>query len=433
MTKIVPTVVPDRSETGASPDFSVGDAIRRVERALRVCTATVDALVEQDPGIDLAAMEAPAHKVVAESAMLLRVVASLPADLAPDVAVAVQELGARLAIHARTPRVKIGFVLHPALARDYAAAHTALSAAGWPDREVDALLESSTAGWTAVRERMPHRELEQAWLASLHGGERPPAAIIERTAIGTGVDLLFGSRDDVYALTQALMYVTDFGSREASLGRGTEEVLAEFRSALAGALDDDDFDLAGELLLAWPWLGVTWDPVASFAFRVLARVEDEVGILPSLTLDADGYRAQEPGTRSQYVTASTYHPAYVMGLPCAATLRAGRMPSGPAAGDPSQRPLVAALDREMAKDRRSRQWHHDYEVLTLDDRCPLAPFLLDVILRRAARRLDFAGLHRLLSVAFSCGEARSPAALQAARLLSRAAKLAVAVEARADD
>ena len=89
-----------------------------------------------------------------------------------------------------------------------------LAAAGWPDPEVDALLDASLAPSAgAARERLPHRELEQDWLRWLHGGPVSKPGRLAGTAVGTGIDLLSGSRDDVYAFTHALLYAADFGGQ----------------------------------------------------------------------------------------------------------------------------------------------------------------------------------------------------------------------------
>jgi hypothetical protein len=50
---------------------------------------------------------------------------------------------------------------------------------------------------------------------------------------------------------------------------------------------------------------------------VLARVEDEVGVLPSLAIDLAGYRRQNKRVRADFVTATSYHTGLVMGLLCA--------------------------------------------------------------------------------------------------------------------
>jgi hypothetical protein len=273
------------------------DLVRRVERSLDMAANAIQ-LLKDEPELDLEALEAPPDKVVAETAMLLRACASVPTEVAPGVSHRTSELALELIPYARGPRILAGIALHPALAYDYAAAHLVLAAAGWPDPEVDALLDASLAPSAgAARERLPHRELEQDWLRWLHGGPVSKPGRLARTAVGTGIDLLSGSRDDVYAFTHALLYAADFGGKRIRLPRPLSCVLTEARSALAGALDDDDFDLAGELLLAWPLLKSKWEATSSFAFAVLTRVEDEVGLLPSLAIDAEGYRTQPQALR----------------------------------------------------------------------------------------------------------------------------------------
>jgi hypothetical protein len=50
---------------------------------------------------------------------------------------------------------------------------------------------------------------------------------------------------------------------------------------LARAFDEEDYDLAVEILLSWPLTGNSWSAISTFAFRVLRNVEDKVGSLPT--------------------------------------------------------------------------------------------------------------------------------------------------------
>lgn len=336
----------------------------------------------------------------------------------------VAALAERLAPHARGPRARAAIALAPAVARDHAVAHAALAAAGRPDAGFEVLLARSLADPTsAARERLPHRELEQSWVDLLRGAGSVPAEVLARTALGRSVDLLLGSRDDVYALTHALMYATDLGAAATPLPRPPDIVVAEADSALAGALDADDFDLAGELLMVRPFLGAAWDPVPSFAFRVLARVEDEVGILPSLAIDGDGYRRQPAASRREYFVATTYHTAYVMGLLCALLLRDAPRPlTAPVAsagdGDTS---LAERTIESLAGDSHTAEWERDLEGLSAEERAALAPFLADVAVRRAVRRSDFEAARRAIARAVRHRVGPTPLVVQGARLLRRLA------------
>src|SRR3569833_1855631 len=95
------------------------------------------------------------------------------------------------------------------------------------------------------------------------------------------VDLLHGTREDLNAFTHALMYATCFNSAPWGINIESFEILDEAEAMLARCLDEQDYDLAGELLLAWPLTGSDWSALATFAFNVLLRVEDEASFLPS--------------------------------------------------------------------------------------------------------------------------------------------------------
>lgn len=412
-------------------EWASTDLARRVERSLDAAKAAI-ALVETDnPGVDLEALEAPPRKIVAETAMLLRVAAEVPATLAPGVAERAHELIRLLLPHARHPSVAVGIALRPALAGDYAAPHLVLTKAGYRDPEFDrALAEARAAPTARARERLPHRDLEQAWLDSLIGAPPPSSELLARTVLCGGIDLLTGSRDDVYAFTHAVMYASDFGHQGVRLTGQARGALPMAEGALAGALDDDDFDLAGELLLTWPCLDSGWTTTASLAFAVLARIEDEVGIVPSLAIDRAAYDRQPAASRRHYVAAVTYHTAYVMGILCGLILRSRRLPRESLPAAPGSTKRADELLRRLA-DTRQRQWYRQVQGLPPERRGACLSFLLDVALRRAVRRLDLGSVRQLLRLAIESDATLSPVCAQAAGILHRLAGCSAFVTAAA--
>ena len=224
-----------------------------------------------------------------------------------------------------------------------------------------------------------------------------------------GVDLLGASRDDLYALTHAVAYATDFGRWPAPGSVVPEEVLALCESALAIVLDDDDFDLAAELVMAWPCLRTPLSPTANYAFRVLCRIEDAAGILPSLTLRREAVERQPAELRAAYTVATSYHTALVMGIACALLLRCGG--GGPLVGMDGAEPTMACLLARAGSGTRRRQWE---EVPGAN-----ASFQRDVALNRALRRADFGAARHALAEGVSAGVSASPLALQVAQMLGR--------------
>jgi hypothetical protein len=160
-------------------------------------------------------------------------------------------------------------------------------------------------------------------------------------------------------------------------------------------------------------------------------VEDEVGVLPSLSLDREGYERHDPARRAAYVTAVAYHTAFVMGLLCAAILRQeqrpslGRIETGAATAD--------RLIEDLLADPKRPQWLMFIRRLDSGERAALTPLLLDVAIRRAARRLELGHVERALRRGVEQSVPATPLRLQAAELLQRlaAASAELAVQAPA--
>ena len=192
------------------------------------------------------------EKVVAEAGLLLLAASSV--SQCPDVQTHVTRLARFLIPFARHDRMRLGVCLKPALALDYASAHIYLTRLGYRDAAFDALLRQTlTSRLWCGRERPPHRRLEQHWLIKLWGDSngrsavRTPSALLD-SVLKWPIDLLAGARDDVYAFTHALLYVSEFETFSTQhLPRSRSAILGEAASALARSLDEEDYDLAGEL------------------------------------------------------------------------------------------------------------------------------------------------------------------------------------------
>jgi hypothetical protein len=383
------------------------------------------------------------EKVISETAFLL--LAASTADRYEEVRTRVGKVARLLTPHARSERMLLGVCLEPALALDFAQAHICLGRLGYRDEAFDALLRRSMASQArSGHERVPHRTLEQEWLASIWRNARPRAQKgTQRSALqsvlGRPMDLLNGHRDDIYAFTHALMYVTDWNLNPRALPRPREAILADAEAALARCLDEQDYDLAAEVLLAWPLTGQSWSAAAAFGFRVLARVEDEAGFLPAPSTRLQRLNSLQGAERRDYLLATAYHTVYVMGLLCAAALQQGRTPpSAIPTGTPrpgSAAAIVPFLNHQAQSESadgrascepslRQSHWWDEFQRLDTLESDALAGLLLNVALRRKAVQRDFGALRDLLEAAYTARVADSPAASQAAELLERVAMLA---------
>ena len=407
------------------------DLARRLTRVLDVAETVVRVLLSQPPADG---EEPEPEKVLSETALLLLFAARVDPSHR-QVHRRIRSLAKQLVPYARSDRVLAGITLAPVLAREYAAAHVCLSRLGYPDPKFDeVLMQSISSGALQRRERVPYRQLELEWLGGIWnpgpGGRtrRPSAALAAATTAGIGLDPLRPTRDDVYAFTHSLLYLTDFG-RPRRLPRPKAELVADAEPALARCLDDDDFDVSAEIVLTWPLLRARWSAAGAFAFRVLTRVEDEVGFLPSLSLAEERYRELEGAERKRYVVAEAYHTVYVMGLLCAAMLQADRAPPEPAAA----RRATGLADELMGfcvQREPEPQWQRDFFELEPRQREALAPFLANVALQRAVEASAFEQIRAVLTLCVEREVAPSTAMTQAADLLRRVALSPYASAAR---
>jgi len=170
-------------------------------------------------------------------------------------------------------------------------------------------------------------------------------------------------------------------------------------------------------------LGLRWSAAATFAFGVLAAVEDELGFLPGSSFDRARYEAMNGADRAAYALATCYHTTYVMGFLCAAALRPGCAP--PAAVAPGRRSGGAAAAILRLADGRgpSPCWRAPLAALSRSRQDALAPLLLAVVLRRARAAGDLALVREALEAALAHGLVAAPAPMQAAALLRRSQAL----------
>ncbi|HTC95402.1 MAG TPA: hypothetical protein VK699_18290 [Terriglobales bacterium] len=405
------------------------DLARRLCHALDIGRQTVEELAHkgytdsQEPGNNLRP-----EKLISETAFLL-LAASTAADIS-DVRKRIKALAQLLIPHARSERMLLGMCLHPAMALDYAQAHVCLARLGYPDANFDLLLRQSMGSQARRgRERVPHRMLEQEWLTAVWEnptpGSRPyalPSA--SGSVLNHSMDLLNCSREDIYALTHALMYVKDFNISPRRLPRRRAEITAGATALLARCLDEQDYDTGGEVLLAWPLTGRSWSAASVFGFRVLTQVEDQAGFLPASSTRLARVEKLEGEHRKHYLLATAYHTIYVMGLLCATALQAGRTP-------PAQIPTNTAVPggakmilRFLDTDQRSVHWRDELEKLTEPERDAIAGLLLNIAFRRKITSGQFGALRELLEAAHALGLSGMPAASQTAEMLERLATFA---------
>lgn len=402
------------------------DLIERLCHALDIAKLAVEQLAAKgysDPKNP--AKNIRPEKIISETAVLLTAASAVITH--PEIRVRIQHLAEHLLPHARSERMMLGLCLDASVAWDYALPHMCLTRLGYDDPEFDELLRQSLGSQAhAGRERVPHRILEQEWVAMTWRDPKVPhrsttSSTARISILNHPMDLLNGTRDDIYAFTHALMYLTDFNLHPVPLPRSRPVILAEAEAVLARCLDEQDYDLSGEVLLSWPLTGKTWSAAAAFTFRVLAHVEDKAAFLPTPSTRISELKALEGIERTRYLVATAYHTAYVMGLVCAASLQRGHEPPATLPSDNVRPGVTKQILSLLDTDGRTPHWREEFRQLTEQEADALAEFLINVALRRRFASRDFEGIRALLELAYDLNLANRPAVSQAAEMLHRLA------------
>ncbi|MFD7668425.1 DUF6895 family protein [Streptomyces sp. NPDC059788] len=260
------------------------------------------------------------EKIVVEAA-LLAFACHRVSHAEPRIAAGVRALAEALLPHARSARNADLLARVPQSAASIGTSHLLLDRIGYPDARYDALHSAAVAAaHPCVPERLPYRYMEQRWLASLapggssrHGVEAPPGSVLYADL--TAVEM---HPNDVYALTHAVMFGTDFGRRAADPRVGTDAVLATLDSCLALQIANENLDLTGELLFSAAMLrpGTTCAYTRA-GWDLLTGVWERLGYLPSPRFSTPEYEELPPGARPAYSFQHTYHTMFVAGILCA--------------------------------------------------------------------------------------------------------------------
>jgi hypothetical protein len=342
---------------------------------------------------DLPALGFGPEKVLAEATMLAHAAAGCGSSAVTS---RIDHLAIRLAPLVRSGRALADVALQPSRAFKYAVPHVLLSWLGHPDPGADRLFRAACERACALWQDLPPSAgLERAWLARLWPLDGADTAALDRPAFACPLDVLSANREDAYAFTHQLFYLTDFGRRPGiEPGRPFEELAADVDALVLRYLDAEDYDLVGELLMTWPELGLPWSASATFAFRVLARVEDEVGVLPCGNVDVERFNLLTGVERTRYAQATGYHTAFVMGFLCAVALRTGLRPPLTIAA-----PTWTATSRWMPVEPDQGHWFGDLLASTRAEQQALTPALADLALIQALRHNDYPRLGALLEAA----------------------------------
>jgi hypothetical protein len=262
-------------------------------------------------------------KVVVETA-LLALLASRVSGGSSRLGEALAALVSLVAPLARSESNQVRLLRFPQTAASLGIAHICLSGLGNRDPDFDVLIRRAfSSGHVDAIERLPYRAMDLAWLRSIYGASASPGGddgLLAHSVLGSCAHPVYMADMDAYALTHALMYLSDFGTR-ALPGIARERVAEMIDACLAWHLLTANMDLLGELLIAAALVGAPWSPYARLAMRIHMALWDEFGFLPSPAFDVNRYRGLTGDEARAYAFRHVYHTTYVAGILCQVLLR----------------------------------------------------------------------------------------------------------------
>ncbi len=394
--------------------------IERVVSSLEFAKRTVQHLIIEGYA---APKDAPwyvrSEKIIAESAFLMVFANSV--KIYEPVAKALSALAEVLEPLARSEAMLLNICLKPDLALDYGHSHICLSYLGYPNQKFDLALADSLASEAAGGiERTPYRMLEREWLGSIWKNAYNQKGLnswISKSCLNHPVELFSESSDGVYALTHAIMYVTFEGKKVKEFN--ADQIIDLVEALLVRYMDKQDYDVAGELLMAWPLLGKQLSSTASFALNCLLKIEARVGFLPAPGLDRSMVEDKGQTERRTYIYSINYHTAFVMGLLCCTLLKNYNMLDVDDTTNFLNPPnLVSSLNSQLRNGKRTH-WYEYYTKLDRKQQQRLVPFVYQACLVRNIQNRKYAKVAQMLQLSNDNGLGTLAMAKQAQALLDR--------------
>lgn len=212
---------------------------------------------------------------------------------------------------------------HPRLASSLGLLLLMLERFGLATQQECAVVHGALASpYLECSEHVPFRLLDRHWVLGLAGRAAEPLAdALRLSAACRTTHPIYMTREDGYAVTHAIMYVTDFGANAVPLELRGQRTWDTIDAAVAWCTAAGDYDLLTELLLAQLLLRHRLSAYGAIAWRQSRDAWDALGFLPSPSLSVASFQAlHDEAEQRQYAFHNMYHTVLVGGLLCSAIL-----------------------------------------------------------------------------------------------------------------
>ena len=264
-----------------------------------------------------------ADKAIVEVGLFLLLASRIP-DPSPHFRQLLNDVAILLSAHTDTVRNRGLLMRFPPSAAAFGISSVALKGFELLNPEFeDLVLRAFGSGLVEATERLPYRAMDVRWLRGLLDLSQPPVFddLLPLSILTSRAHPVQMSIADAYALTHAVMYLTDFGRRSLPVSLDVQRIAATIDASIAWNLAAQNLDLLGENLILASLIGTPWSYYARYGWRCLMMAWDDLGFLPSPSFDPSLFLSQPNEARRHYASRHVYHTMFVTGILCAVMLR----------------------------------------------------------------------------------------------------------------
>jgi hypothetical protein len=173
-------------------------------------------------------------------------------------------------------------------------------------------------------ERFPFRRLDVAWIKKQFDlpNQLNNRNLLESTCLSSPVHPIYASLTDIYGLTHAIFYHSDFGNKSLNCDIfNVDAIASNLHASAAFALSEGNLDLLAELACcAWCLPKVpSWAPAVR---DFVCTIWKKFGFIAGTEFEASLLAVNDNSSKwKSYLMQSTYHPTLVAGIMIAVALQ----------------------------------------------------------------------------------------------------------------
>lgn len=336
------------------------------------------------------------EKIIAEASFLM--VFAKAGKMYVEVEQTIDILFGLLEPLARSKSTMTNICLKPALALDYAHGHICLNYLGYSNEFFDNVVDKALKDDKRI-ERTPYRVLEQEWLLKIWKNKNNNKEFkfwSKLCCMNFSLDLFSESTDGVYSLTHAIMY--SFFDESLTVDVDLDKLINAIEGLLIIYMDKQDYDIAGELLMAWTLTKKPLNHIALFALKCLTEIEKRVGFLPAPNLDLTMIEGKDIKERRTYIYSINYHTVFVMGLLSGSLLKNYDTIQIQPNQQIKSSELNIFLKNELQKEKQAH-WMEYFKILDNEQKNVLLPWVFQAILVRKIKQHKYGLVKKMIDLA----------------------------------